>query len=385
MKKMFSIALALLLLVTVITVLGGLKLDSSDAALAQFHHWVPAMKSLAQGNPAQTFPTSLHATREGKRTWYSKANGGFETLTGIPIERLKCLSCHPGTYADGSKIDPATYKPSCADCHTKLEGGRPTEKVKQETCLKCHRRQGLEIANYSDVHREKKMECMACHTSREMHGDGKAYKSWLEPGAMDASCENCHKTAPATVSHTIPAHQQNVHCTSCHAQSVVSCYNCHFESEITADIKRPYGVMRDFTFLLRRAPSGKIYTGSMQPLVHGGKSFVAIAPYRAHTITKQGKACMECHRSPIIQEYDRTGKITVSKWDGSKLVFTKGIIPIPPDWKTALQFDFVDYKGDPAKPETDPAKWVFLKSGADLMQMLYAEPLTKEQIEKLKR
>ncbi|MCS7198635.1 MAG: hypothetical protein NZ930_08220, partial [Candidatus Bipolaricaulota bacterium] len=65
MKKMLSIALALLLLVAVTTIVGGLKFDSSDAALAQFHHWVPAMKSLAQGDPAKTFPTSLHATREG--------------------------------------------------------------------------------------------------------------------------------------------------------------------------------------------------------------------------------------------------------------------------------------------------------------------------------
>jgi len=347
-----------------------------EAALVQAHPWAAAQ----QQGPAQTFPTSLHATREGKRTWYSKENGGFETLTNIPIEKVGCLTCHPGTYADGSKVDPATYKPGCQDCHV-----QPGDKVKQETCLKCHRRQGLEIANYSDVHREKKMECMACHTAREMHGDGTAYKSWLEPGVMDAACENCHKTTPATVSHMIPAHQQNVHCTSCHAQSVVSCYNCHFESEVAAGIKRNYGVMRDFAFLLRRAPSGKVYTGSMQPLVHGGKSFVAVAPYRAHTITKQGRGCTECHNNAAIQEYAKTGKITVSKWDGSKLVFTTGVIPIPPDWKTALQLDFVDYQGDPTKPETDPTKWVFLKSGADLMQMLYGDPLTTEQIEKLKR
>jgi hypothetical protein len=45
----------------------------------------------------------------------------------------------------------------------------------------------------------------------------------------------------------------------------------------------------------------------------------------------------------------------------------------------------VDYKGDPKDPQTDPTKWVFLKSGADLMQMLYAEPLTEEQLKKLGR
>ncbi len=344
------------------------------ASLAQAHAWVPA-----QQDPAQTFPTSLHATREGKRTWYSKENGGFEQLTNIPIEQLGCLKCHPGTYADGSKVDVATYQPSCRDCHA-----GPGQKVTQETCLKCHRRQGLEIANYSDVHRAKGMDCMACHKSADVHGDGKAYKSWLEPGAVAAACENCHTTLPANAAHAV--HEKTVHCTSCHAQTVVSCYNCHFESNVAAGINRSYGVMRDFALLLKRKGEGdKVYSGTLMTLTHAGKSFVALAPYRAHTITKQGRACTDCHASEALKEYKNTGKVTISKWDGSKLVFTKGVIPIPPDWKTALQLDFVNYTGDPTKPETDPTKWVFLKSGADLMQILYAEPLTEEQLKKLGR
>ncbi len=342
-----------------------------DAVLAQAH---PAV----QQDPAATFPTSLHATREGKRTWYSKENGGFETLTNIPIEQLGCLKCHPGTYADGSKVDPATYTPSCKDCHV-----QPGDKVKQETCLKCHRRQAFEIAHYSDVHREKKLECTSCHTTREMHGDGKIYKSWLEPGAMDASCEKCHTKLAANTAHVV--HEKTVHCTSCHSQTVISCYNCHFESEVAAGIKRTYGVMRDFALLLNRKGTDKVYSGTLMTLTYRGKSFVALAPFRAHTITKQGRDCMECHASEALKEYKSTGKITLSKWDGSKLVFAKGVIPIPPDWQKALQLDFVDYKGDPKDPQTDPAKWVFLKSGTDLVQMLYAEPLTEEQLKKLGR
>ncbi|MCS7198633.1 MAG: hypothetical protein NZ930_08210, partial [Candidatus Bipolaricaulota bacterium] len=108
--------------------------------------------------------------------------------------------------------------------------------------------------------------------------------------------------------------------------------------------KRNYGVMRDFSLLLKRKGEGdKVYSATLMTLTYQGKSFVALAPYRAHTVTKQGKACMECHRSPAIQEYDRTGKITISKWDGSKLVFTKGVIPVPPDWQKAFQLDFVNY------------------------------------------
>ncbi|MCS7198517.1 MAG: cytochrome c3 family protein [Candidatus Bipolaricaulota bacterium] len=378
MRKL-AIALVAVLCVGVLVGLGLWKSTPStahahhfDAALAQVHAWG------AQQDPAKTFPTSLHATREGKRTWYSKENGGFELITGIPIEKVGCLTCHPGTYADGSKVDPKTYQPSCRDCHA------GQEKVKQETCLKCHRRQAFEIANYPDVHRAKGMDCMACHPPEDSHGDGTPYKSWLEPGAVKAACENCHKQVSPTVSHTV--HNKTVHCTSCHSQTVIACYNCHFESEVAAGIKRSYGVMRDFSLLLKRKGEGdKIYSGTLMTLSYQGKTFVALAPYRAHTVTKQGKACTDCHSNAAIQEYAKTGKIVLSKWDkeAGKLVFTKGVIPVPPDWKTALQLDFVNYTGDPAKPETDPTKWVFLKSGADLMQMLYAEPLTQEQLKKL--
>ncbi len=380
MRKLWGVVV---LLIGVLAGLGALSVSLGigsaprhhfELALAQAHPW-----ATAQQGPAQTFPTSLHATREGKRTWYGKENGGFETLTNVPIEKLGCLGCHPGTYADGTKVDPATYTPSCKDCHV-----QPGDKVKQETCLKCHSRQGLEMKLYSDVHRAKNMECSSCHTSREMHGDGKTYKSWLEPGAMDVACEKCHTTVSTTVSHAI--HQKTVDCATCHSQSVVACYNCHLDSAVAVPgTKRFYGPVKDFTFLLNRQGKGKVYSGTIQTLVHGGKTFVALAPFRGHTISKQGRGCAECHNNAVIQEYIKTGKITVSKWDGSKLVFTSGVIPVPPDWKTALLFDFVNYTGDITKPETDPTKWVFLKSGADLMQMLYGDPLTKEQIEKLKQ
>ncbi|GBC82973.1 hypothetical protein HRbin10_02111 [bacterium HR10] len=330
--------------------------------------------------PEQAFPTSLHATRRGKATWYAATNGGFEALTNIPINQLACLNCHPGTKADGSPIDPATYKPDCFDCHI-----QPGDRVSDQTCLKCHRRQASEIAfGYPDVHRSAgSFRCMSCHTLKEMHGDGREYASWLEPGAMEVTCEQCHPAPKSNPAHDI--HMATVQCTACHTRSVLSCYNCHFESEVEGGIKRPYGVMRDFVFLVRRHGTNKVYAGTMMSLTYAGKSFVAIAPYRAHTIVKEARTCDECHNNAAVQEYRQTGKITITRWDPAqgKLVGPKGIIPIPPDWRQALQFDFVDYTGDPKSPTTDPTKWVFLKSGADLMQMLYADPLTPEQMRKL--
>ncbi|MCS7192741.1 MAG: cytochrome c3 family protein [Armatimonadetes bacterium] len=333
--------------------------------------------------PERAFPTSLHGTRKGKATWYSAANGGFEALTGIPINQLGCQNCHPGTKADGTPIDPKTYKPDCYDCHKQIG-----DRVSDQVCLKCHRRQEREIFfKYPDVHRDAGyFRCMSCHTLKEMHGDGHEYASWLEPGAMDAACERCHRSVKRHASHD-EVHLTNVHCTACHTKSVIACYNCHFESEVEGHIKRPYGIMRDFVFLVRRQGVGKVYSGTMMALTYKGKSFVAIAPYRAHTIVKEGRKCDECHNNAAVQEYNQTGKITVTKWNAAqgRLVGPRGIIPIPPDWRQALKFDFVDYTGDPKSPTTDPTKWVFLKSGADLMQMLYAEPLTPAQMQKLAR
>jgi len=103
-------------------------------------------------SPEEAFPTSLHGTRRGKATWYSAANGGFEALTNIPITKIGCLNCHPGTKADGSPIDPATYKPDCSDCHKE-----PGDRVSDQICLKCHRRQASEIARLSRCPQEGRL------------------------------------------------------------------------------------------------------------------------------------------------------------------------------------------------------------------------------------
>jgi hypothetical protein len=337
----------------------------------------PALASLAQ-SPAN-FETSLHATRQGKATFYSKENGGFETLTNVPMSDLPCQQCHAQTYADGTPVNAAAYEPGCKDCHAQV-GDKPS----QEVCLGCHSRQGFEIGNFSDVHREMGFECTSCHTQREMHGDRTQYSSMLEPGAMDAKCENCHTTLVDNTYHNI--HQENVDCIVCHSQSLTTCYNCHFESEVAGGGKRFFAPPRtDFELLINR--NGKVYAATMQTLVYQGKSFVAIAPFGSHTISKEARsACSDCHNNAALQEYAETGKITVTRWDDEegKLIGPRGIIPLPPDWQEALQFDFLDYTGDPANPETDATKWIFLKHGADLMQMLFSEPLTDEQMEKLK-
>jgi hypothetical protein len=340
------------------------------------------------------FATSLHGTRQGKATWYSKDNGGFENLTSIPMDSLPCQKCHASTFADGTPVDPATYSPDCKDCHDFANKGTTVE---QTTCLGCHSRQRAEISLsgmnpiFTDVHRDKGMVCTDCHTKREMHGDGNLYSSMLAPGALDVSCENegCHPQSTLASNTAHDMHLDDVYCSACHAQTVETCYNCHFESEVQVDKKRFYGPppVGGFVMLVRREGSSKVTTASFQSLAFEGKTFYAIGPFNGHTITKEARDCTECHDTEIIRNYNQTGEIQIATWDTTenKLNFVQGVIPVPPDWQETLKLDFVDYTGDVNDPTQpfDPTKWEFLKSGADSSHMLFAQPLTSEQMTKL--
>lgn len=328
----------------------------------------------------QVWACSLHATRQGKATFYSADNGGFGALTGLAIESLWCQKCHGNSRADGTPIHSNIYQPDCSDCHI-----TPGDAVAEAVCLKCHDRRRIERTHFSDVHRDRGMTCMDCHTTREMYGDGTPYQSMMEPGAMDATCEACHAEVPDTTSHYL--HSSRVHCSACHAQAVVACYNCHFQRDAGGGSPTTHvrTILREFMFLARDATTGQVHTATMVPLVWEDSSFVLITPYASHTITAKGRPCDVCHYSDAVQEYRESGQITVTRWDTdeSELILPRGVIPIPPDWREAMQFDFIQYLRHPALPEDDPGQWAFLKSGADLMQMMYAEPLNTEQMKRL--
>ncbi|MFQ5665341.1 MAG: cytochrome c3 family protein [Candidatus Binatia bacterium] len=301
----------------------------------------------------------------------------------MPISQLSCQGCHASTLADGTPVDPATYTPSCADCHVDVDN--PSEGITDALCMGCHARQGAEANFFGDVHRDAGFTCTSCHTTTEIHGDGTEHVSMLEtPGPQ---CEDCHAMdgeagpIPTNTAHTI--HADKVDCSACHVQSVVSCRNCHFESEVAGAGKRFFGPpAKDFKMLLNFR--GKVYPATFQSLVFQGESFYVLAPYYAHTVTPS-VACDDCHDNAAIREYRANGEITVTKYADGELQGPTGVIPIPPDWRTALQFDFLDYLGDPTTPiaDTDPVLWQFLKTGADLNQMPYGTPLTTEQMNAL--
>jgi hypothetical protein len=55
-----------------------------------------------------------------------------------------------------------------------------------------------------------------------------------------------------------------------------------------------------------------------------------------------------------------------------------GSTPVPIDLETALAFDFLVC-------DADTERWEFLARGQDVTQFLFAEPLSDEQMEKLRR
>jgi hypothetical protein len=321
---------------------------------------------------------SLHGTRQGMKTWYSAENGGFESLTGVAYDALQCAGCH--------RPEDSTWAGArCTDCHEKNN-----PEVSDDTCLKCHSRQAAEINQHhlTDVHRDAGMTCKDCHLSGDLHGNGEKHDSMLEPGAVGAACRDCHKIVSGNTYHRL--HKDTVDCSACHTQTVLACYNCHFDSEVQGKGKIAYGQFKNWKFLMNR--NGKVVPGTVQTLKYGSlaqgtdKTFAAIAPYYSHSVTKKAVDCDDCHDSAAIQEYDRTGRIRAVQWnpDTAKLEHAEGILPVPPDYADSLRFDFVDWDGVSRNPQGNPV-WTFLRSGADRVQMIYAygTPLTREQMEKL--
>jgi hypothetical protein len=335
--------------------------------------------------PADTFPTSLHATRNGKAWFYSEDNGGFEQITGIPMTDLECQNCHASTLADGTPVDGETYEPSCADCHADLDN--PSGDIEDSVCLGCHSRQQNEINLSTDVHLDAGLACVDCHNAAEMHGDGTEYNSQLDEGAMTTACEDCHEADTSIAAHAL--HNATVDCSACHVQTVVACYSCHFESEVAGAGKRFFTPpLTGFKMLMQFR--GEVQTATFQALTYEDDAFYVIAPYYAHTVTADVN-CDDCHSSAAIDEYNASGTITVASWtpgaegEAGTLTGPSGVIPIPPDWETALQWDFVTYTGDPTTPipDTDPTLWELLEDDEVTTQMLYGEPLTADQMSAL--
>ncbi len=337
------------------------------------------------------YETSLHRTGMGKQTFYNEVpNGGFEKFTGVPYNGLVCQGCHTPGLGYGT----VQGERGCQSCHETDDpqlGAEVNVGLTDGVCGPCHSRQKAEalVHGFGDVHRDAGMDCMACHTLGDMHGDGTAYASMLDPGAIDSDCADCHLEVASNSYHNL--HGSNVSCSACHIESVVTCNNCHFESEIEVHKKIAYGQFKNWKFLLNR--DGMVEIGNYQSATYDGHAVVAFGPYYAHTIQKDAVSCGDCHGSAAVTDWFDDGVIDVVSWNpagtdpnGKNLTYQNGVIPIPPNYfEGGLSFDMVTLN------EPGGSVWSFIGNSGDLLadgkfifQMLYGTPLTQEQMEKLK-
>lgn len=349
---------------------------------------------VAEVFPQGNFGTSLHSTRNGKPHWYNTVanggTGGYETLTGVPISTLGCVECHDANDANGNPYPPTGYTPGCVDCHATNTSGWP---VTQNDCLGCHSREKAIITmGLPDVHRTAGKVCMDCHQKEELHGDdGVNYSSMFQDGAITTDCSNsgCHQgfTHPGNQD----PHGGKLHCTSCHAQTNLACYNCHFESQVQSHVKRAYKQITGFMMLVNRTKDNKVHPATFQSISYEGNTWIAIGPSVAHTIVKSGaRTCSDCHQNfggsiPAIEDFNADGIINFATWNSSDstLSYLQGIVPMPLDYTRSFKLDFITYNGNPSDPPGPSKNWSFVEDRPDGYQMLYATPLTTLQMAKL--
>lgn len=313
--------------------------------------------------------TSLHYTTRGMEYFYESEQGGFETLTGIDYRgSLGCKDCH---------VLPEVSDDGCGKCHT--FDGTTVGAVDDTKCNGCHGRQAKEVQlGLTDVHRTAGMVCSDCHTADEVHGDGIVRNSMFE-GAITTKCQNCHTESALNTGHGSLVHYTyspgngDLSCDACHVQATVSCYNCHFESEVQGAGKIPYGASK-WKLIVKDEATGVIRAGNVQTATYDGKAVVALAPFHAHTIYVPDRAtiCDECHDNASVAEYNSTGEITMTTWDGATLTFTQGTIFVPDDWQTSMKWTYLtkDQIGSGGTwSEITPS------AGNIVKQMLFAEPL----------
>ncbi len=319
----------------------------------------------AQPTTEQTdlFDSSLHHTSRGMGFWYDRKNGGLEILTGVPYSRLGCRNCHAA---------------SCDTCHRTVVEGKPAYSTKaardQALCLKCHGREAAvmkadKAQGQEDIHVSKGLQCMDCHTGRDVHGDGTEYASMKEAGALSPKCETCHPKVGESVAHTI--HGGKLDCKACHVRQVVSCTNCHFETLLRTG-QRVAVPVSGWLFLMNSG--GKVTSANMQTFVAGEKkTFLMFAPQFSHSVGRSGRPCEACHGTDGALAA-RSKRVRLLWLENGAVRQARGVIPVAAGAKYDLVFQ--DFRDGTWSVIENPAEPLVQYAG-------YGEPLSDAQVAKL--
>lgn len=248
---------------------------------------------------------------------------------------------------------------SCGECHVSRPNsakggfisGHNFNKTPDQTnqCTACHgSRVGNEFTGTTgsgDAHYTKHdMDCMACHSTRDLHGDGKSdHRDRYDVEGL-SSCQDCHELDDKIEQHAI--HGEKLSCYVCHAQPYANCYGCHvgLDDKGLAFYKNPdeeelFRIGRNPApspkrpeewILVRRVPSvqtsfefyGKDLLSNFDQL----NNWKYASPHNIQRKTTQNRECNNCHGNEELFLTEDKVKPEMRKANKGVIV-SKGMIP----------------------------------------------------------
>ncbi|MBW2709852.1 MAG: hypothetical protein JRD04_11405 [Deltaproteobacteria bacterium] len=263
---------------------------------------------------AKLAKTSLHYTLATyKPMVHQRANQDSAQLALLDLGMDNhCYSCHA----------------SCGECHVSRPNfakggfisGHNFNKTPDQTnqCMACHgSRVGNEFTGETgsgDLHYTKHgMDCMGCHGTHDLHGDGKTdHRDRYQVEGL-ASCQDCHELDDKIEQHAI--HGEKLSCYVCHAQPYANCYGCHvgLDDQELAFFKNPdeeelFRIGRnpepnpqrpEEWILVRRVPSVptsfEYYGKDLLPNFDQLNNWKYASPHNIQRKTTQNRDCNNCH------------------------------------------------------------------------------------------
>jgi hypothetical protein len=258
------------------------------------------------GDIAKSYRTSLHFTAAGLKNGVSPRFSEAEKKTfNEKVFEKSCRSCHA----------------SCGDCHVRgpaiggisigfLKGHRFVKKDDGKTCAFCHGGRVYpeftgEYGGRADVHYQKGMTCLDCHTKTGLHGDGNMYQTRKEVKDRP-SCTKCHKAGQEATDKARKAHathREKLSCAACHSSAPYrNCYECHLGKGATS---RP-------SFILGMSPRDPKVITTLRVIPVVRDTFVAegikmehfdalpnywdATPHNIAKRTERTRSCEVCHK-----------------------------------------------------------------------------------------
>jgi hypothetical protein len=275
-----------------------------------------------KGDPAERESVAELEEMSGElyRKFCSACHVGIDRLDGYRAHHSSgCAACH------FNHSDAGTYEGS--DASIKGKGPYPEKHVidplpKNDVCAACHNRSGRIALSYEgfydgnnslvptsggypgpdlisgvrnvrhmspDVHHEIGMECIDCHTSRDIMGDGYLYENMYTQ--IETACEDCHGTQDELPKTSV--------ITAENSEPVRESANYGFKNKFGDEMVL---TSKGRTYSNVKKEDGKLYLYSKR---NGKKVEIkTITGSESHSVKGHGRMeCYACHSETVVQCY----------------------------------------------------------------------------------